>query len=648
MTTDSSRRDTFPVLLFRQARERGDRPAIRVKRRGIWKTTTWAMLGDEVRALAAGLSADGLRRGDRVALVAENRPRLVATMAAAQCLGAVVAPLHVDSPADELAAQLAAIEPTHVFAQDQEQVDKLLSLLPRVPSIRRIVFDEDRGMRHYAQAQLVGYDALIAGGKTVDAAAVQSEIDRGRAEEPAAIFCTTDASGRPRAVVHTHASLGERAAAGVALERLTAADVALAYLPPAWIGQHLFGYAQALVAGYCVACPESSETVLADLREIGPTWFFATPRLLRTLAASVTMRMEDAGRLKGALHARCMATAKRIGERRLAGAALSAGDRLAWAASDALILGPLRDVLGLARVRVAWTTGDAIDAELLGFFRSIGVNLKCMYGTAEAGFLVAAQADGAVDAASVGVPTPGVELRFTAQRELLVRSPGAFLEYRGDPDATGRARDEAGWLRTGDAGSLGDDGRLRILGRVSELETFANGSTFAPSRVEAALKASPYIREVAAFSTGAGACALVVVDPVTTARWADRRELAYSGYGELAALEKVGELIAEQVGRTNAELAQDPTHAASQVRRFAILHREPSAADGEVTRFGELRRARLLERFRPLVDAIGAGRASATIDTEVVHDDGRVTLVPVEIRILDARSIASIAMKKAA
>jgi long-chain acyl-CoA synthetase len=648
MTTDSSPRDTFPAMLFRQARERGDRPAIRVKRRGIWKTTTWAVLGDEVRSLAAGLSADGLRRGDRLALVAENRPRTVATMAAAQCLGAVVAPLHVDASDEELCALLAAIEPTHVFAQDQEQVDKLLSLLPRVPSIRRIVFDEDRGMRHYAQRQIVAYDALLDGGKSADAAAVQAEVDRGRADEPAAIFCTTDAGGRLRAVVHTHASLGERAAAGVALERLTEADVALAYLPPAWIGQHLFGYAQPLVAGYCVACPESSETVLSDLREIGPTWFIATPRMLRTLASSVTLRMQDSGRLKGALHARCMAAAKRIGERRLAGGALSTGERLAWAASDALILGPLRDVLGLARVRVAWATGDSIDAELLGFFRSIGVNLKRMYGTVEAGFLVAAQADGAVDASSVGEPTPGVELRFTAQRELLVRSPGTFLEYRGDPDATGRSRDDGGWLRTGDAGWLGDDGRLRILGRLSELETFANGATFAPSRVEAALKASPLVREALAFSTGAGACALVVVDPVTAARWADRSELAYSGYAELAALPEVGQLIAEHVARANAELAKDPMHAASQVRRFAILHREPSVADGEVTRFGELRRSRLLERFRPLADATAAGRPSATIDTEVVHDDGRVTFVPVEIRILDARSAASIPMKKAA
>lgn len=649
MRPDSPRLGTFPSLLFRHARERGDRPAIRVKRRGIWKTTHWSELADEVRAVAGALSAGGLQRGERVAFVAENRPHLFATMAAVQSLGGVVAPLPVDAPAEELAGLLAAIEPTHVFAQDQEQVDKLLSLLPRLSSIRRIVFDEDRGMRHYTQPQLVAYDALLARGREAGVAGgVEAAVEQGRADDPAAIFCAPDASGRLRAVVHTHASLIERATAGVALERLTDADVALAYLPPAWIGQHLFGYAQALVAGYCVACPESSETVLSDLREIGPTWFFATPRVLRTLTASATMRMEDAGGLKRALHARCMAVARRVGERRLAGGGLSGGDSLAWAAADALILGPLRDVLGLGRVRVAYTSGDSVDAELLGFFRSIGVNLKRMYGTPEAGFLVAAQSDQGVDGESVGVPLPGVEVRFTAQRELLVRSPGTFLEYLGDPEGTRQARDAEGWLRTGDAGFLGDDGRLRILGRLADLETLGNGATFAPARVEAALKASPYIREAVAFATAAGPCALVVVDPVTAAHWADRRELAYSGYGELAELEAVGGLVADHVARANAELARDAEHAASQVRRFAVLHREPNAADGEMTRFGEVRRARLLERFRPLVDAMAAGRASATIDTEVVHDDGRTTLVPVEIRILDARSVASIAMKKAA
>lgn len=649
MTPDSSRRDTFPMLLMRQARERGGRPAIRVKRRGIWKTTTWAALAEEVRGLAAALAADGLRRGDRLALVAENRPRLFATMAAAQCLGAVVAPLPVDASVEELAGLLAAVAPSHVFAQDQEQVDKLLSLLPRCPSIRTIVFDEDRGMRHYAQTQLVAYDALLSRGREAGSAAgVEAAIMQGRADEPAALFCATDATGRQRGVVHTHASLLERAAVGVALERLSEHDVTLAYLPPAWIGQFLFGYAQALVAGYCVACPESSETVLADLREIGPTWFFATPRVLRTLRASVALRMEDAGRVKRGLHARCMAVARRVGERRLAGVAISTAERLAWLVADTAILGPLRDVLGLGRVRIAYTAGDAIDAELLGFFRSIGVNLKHMYGSAEAGVLVAVHADGVLDGASVGVPAPGVSLRFSSQRELLVRSPGLFLEYRGEPEATRQAVDADGWLHTGDAGWLGDDGRLRILGRLAEIETFANGATFAPARVEVALKASLYIREAVAFSSGAGACALIVVDPVTCAHWADRRELAYSGNGELAELTEVGELIADQVALANAALARDPLHAASQVRRIAVLHREPSADDGEVSRFGEVRRARLLDRFRPLVEAILAGQASATIDTEVAHDDGRVTLVPVGIRILETRSVAPIAMKQAA
>ena len=611
---------TLQQLLLGHAVQRGGRPALREKKRGIWHTMSWSDLSQEALALAAGLAAHGLKRGAYIALVADNRPRLYVTMSAAHILGAIPVPLYQDATAEELVPAIQQSGATHVFAENQEQVDKLLLILPRCPTVRCIVYDADRGLRHYGQAELVSYAALLQQGRERIAGREEkmlAEAAQGSANDPAFLFFTSGTTGPAKGVVLTHAALIDRARAAAATEGLSETDVTMAYLPPGWIGQNLVSYVQPMVTGYCVCCPESSETMLADMREIGPTYFLAPPRVLEALLTQITMRIEDAGAFNRGLYRLCMATGSG-----------SSPNRLVTLLGEPLIYGPLRDVLGMSRIRVAYAAGDAVDPSLIAFFRGIGVNLKPLYGSTETGFFVAMQRNGATRPGTVGTAAEGVELAITPEREVLVRSAGMFSQYLGDASATDGIRAADGWVRTGDAGHIDEDGHLRIIDRMEYLGALSNGAAFAPRIIENRLKFSPYIREVAVFGDKRPfACALVDIDPTAVGRWADKRSITYTGYADLAARDEVYALIAERIAAVNTELARDPVLAASQIRRFAILPNELSADDGMLTRTGKLKRGTVAERFSPLIDAIYAGRP--------VHVDDNT-----EIQISDANPLA--------
>ena len=652
MPSDSASLDTFPKLLLHHASQRGSKPAIREKSRGIWQTLSWQQLADKVAAIAAALHADGFQRGGHLALIGDNRPRLYAAMCAAQWLGGVAVPLYQDAAADELANPLQAADVTHVYAEDQEQVDKLLEILPKCPHIKRIIYDEDRGMRHYAQPQLVSFVDFRKQGEAVLATrrdAVWAEAEMGRGSDAAAMFFTSGTTGQAKGVVLTHTALIDRARAAAEMEGLNDQDVAVAYLPPAWIGQNMFSYAQPMVVGYCICCPESPETMLADMREVGPTYFFAPPRVLESLLTDVTIRMEDASRVKRWLYAQAMTLASRVGAQVLAGESVAMGDRLAYQFYDVLIYGPLRDVLGMSRLRVAYTAGEAIGADLLMFFRSIGINLKQLYGSTETSVFVCVQPNGQVKPDTVGPAVKGVELKFTPQRELLIRSPGLFSEYHLNPEATRAAKDAEGWFHTGDAGYVGDDGHLRIIDRVKDVGALADGSLFAPKYLENKLKFFPYIKEAVAFGGGRDrVCMFVNIDLAAVGNWADRRNLAYTGYGDLATRKEVHGLIADCVAQANADLAREPTLAQSQIHRFLILHKELDADDGELTRTRKVRRGFIAERYQTLVDALYDGRKSVRIDAQVRYEDGRVGNVSADLTISDAKTFAPAQLKQAA
>jgi long-chain acyl-CoA synthetase len=637
--------DTFPRLLAHHAMVRGDRPAMREKDLGIWQTHTWSEVAIEVRSLACGLAAQGLMRGDHIAIIGANRPWVYWTIAAAQSIGAIPVGLYQDATAGELVYVFQNAEITHAVVEDQEQVDKVLEIKEQAGLIAHIFYDDPRGLRHYTQPELMGFEKLLEAGRAFDAAHpgfFDAEVARGKPSDAASMFYTSGTTGHPKGVVHTYAALLDRARAGCEMEGLTDAEEVLAYLPPAWIGQNIFSYAQALVAGFCVNCPEAAGTVTADMREIGPTYYFAPPRVYENLLTSVTIRMEDASRLKRGIFKFFMGVAERVGGRLLDGAPVGPGDRLLYWLGDLTTYGPLRNVLGMSRVRVAYTAGEAIGPDLFRFYRSLGINLKQLYGSTETAVFVCVQPDGQVSADSVGPPVAGVELKIADNGELMIKSPGLLREYYKNPAATAEVLTNDGWYHSGDAGIIDAHGHLRIIDRAKDVGRLANGAMFAPKYIENKLKFFPFIKEAVALGDRREMVgAFINIEMEAVGNWAEKRGIAYSGYVDLGSQPAVRDLIRDCIEKVNADLAQEEKLADSQIRRFIILHKELDADDGELTRTSKVRRGFISEKYGALVDALYGGRDEQYIETQVKFEDGRTGQVSATLKILDAKTFPS-------
>ena len=645
---------TFPQMMWAHAKQRPDAPALREKSFGIWQTTTWSQLGALVRHLACGLAEAGLKRGEHLVVIGENRPRLYAAMLAAQSLGAVPVPLYQDAVAAEFVFPINNAEVRFAIVEDQEQVDKLLESRTHCPQLARIWYDDPRGLRHYAEPGLASLDSLIEGGRSHDAAHAgfyDAQVAAGRPDDVAAMFFTSGTTGNPKGVVHTHFTLLDRAAAGQAFDKLTAAEEVLAYMPPAWIGQNIFSYAQWLACGYIVNCPESAATVMIDLKEIGPTYYFAPPRIFEGLLTSVTIRMEDASRLKQWLYKTCMAVARRVGPALMDGKPVPALERVRYRLGDWFIFGPLRNTLGFSRVRVAYTAGEAIGPDLFTFYRSIGINLKQLYGSTETAVFVCLQPDNQAKADTVGVPIDGVEIKVVDSGEILVRSPGLLKEYYKNPGATAEVLTGDGWYHTGDAGFIDAGGHLKIIDRAKDVGRIVggpnDGALFAPKYVENKLKFFPYIKEAVAFGDRRDrVCAFINIDFDAVGNWAEKRNMPYAGYADLASKPEVFNLLRECVEQVNADLAADDKLAGSQISRFLVLHKELDADDGELTRTRKVRRGHIADKYQLLIDALYGGKTEQFIETAVKFEDGRSGTVSATLKIVDVKTLP--ALKKAA
>ena len=645
---------TFPRLMLDHAKARPDAAALREKSYGIWQTTTWAQLATQVRQLACGLAEAGLKRDDHVVVVGDNRPRLYASMLAVQALGAVPIPLYQDAAGTEFVFPINNAEVGFAIVENQEQVDKLLEIRPQCPGLGRIWFDDPRGLRKYDAPGLASLDALIESGAarlTRDAGFFDAQVAQGQPQDVAAMFFTSGTTGNPKGVVHTHFSLLNRAKAGADFDHLTEREEVLAYMPPAWIGQNIFSYAQWLACGYIVNCPESAATVTIDLKEVGPTYYFAPPRIFEGLLTMVMIRMEDASAIKRKLFHACMAVARRVGPDILDGKPVGLLDRIKWALGDLAIYGPLRNSLGLSRVRVAYTAGEAIGPDLFSFYRSIGINLKQLYGSTETAVFVCLQPDHEAWSDTVGVPIAGVEIRLGATGEIQVKSPGLLKEYYKNPAATAEVLMADGWYHTGDAGFIDSHGHLKIIDRHKDVGRLLggpnDGALFAPKYVENKLKFFPYIKEAVAFGDQrATVCAFINIDVEAVGNWAERRNLAYAGYTDLAQKPEVYALIQDCIEQVNADLAQDTLLAGSQITRFLVLHKELDADDGEMTRTRKVKRGYIFEKYRVLVDALYGGKPEQFIETAVKFEDGRSGSVSATLKIIDAKTFP--AMKKAA
>jgi long-chain acyl-CoA synthetase len=648
--------DTFPKLLVRNAQVFGTRPAMRHKDLGIWQTWTWAEVLDIVRAYAVGLHRLGLKRGETIAIVGANRPRLYWSVMGAQMLGAIPVPVYADAVADELAYVLAHADVRFAAVEDQEQVDKIQSVMERVPRLELMLYDEKRGLRDYDHSRLHSMEDVIEEGrKALSDPTVASWLDReiaaGKGSDPSIILYTSGTTGASKGVLLTGERSINAASDTVAFDKLTEHDVSLAYLPLAWVGDHYLNYAQGLVSGFCTACPESSDTAMADLREIGPSFYFAPPRTLEVLLTRVTIRMEDAGFLKRKLFHYFVGVARKYGEHILNGQHVPLGGRLLYWLGDLLVYGPLKNVLGLSRVRVAYTAGEAIGPDLFAFYRSIGLNLKQLYGQTEAFLYLTAQPDGEIYSDTVGRTFPNVDIRIAENGEVLFKSPGMFAGYFKDDAKTAEVMTPDGYVKTGDAGYFDQKtGHLKIIDRAKDVGRLNDGTMFPPKYIENKLKFFPNIREVVAYGDKRDFVAVMLnIDLAAVGSWAERNNVIYGSYQELAGHPLVYDMLEKHVAEVNHSLAQDKMTAGAQIKRFLILHKELDPDDGEITRTLKVRRGFIEERYAPLIKALYDGSEEADISTEVTFEDGRKGVISARVKIRDMKTEPVVAaMGKAA
>ena len=632
--------DTIPKLLLDHAKKRADRPANRLKDLGIWQTWTWFDVAEEVRNLACGLAKIGFQRGDKLAVIGDNRPRLYWSMVAAQALGGIPVPLYQDSVAEEMVYVLENSDAKFAIVQNQEQTDKLLEIKDRLPHLEYICYEEPRGMHDYTQEFVFYYKDVQQTGRAFhdeNPDYFLYEVEQGQGSDISIFLYTSGTTGKPKGVVLTSDNLIITARNSIDFDNLTCDEEVLAYLPMAWVGDNIFSLAQAYVIGFCVNCPENPETVMTDLKEIGPTYYFAPPAIYETVLTKVMIRMEDASRIKRAMFNYFMELAKFVGIRILDGKHVSFLEKFLYSIGQILVYGPLRNNLGLSRTRLAYTAGEAIGPEIFEFFRSLGINIKQLYGQTEASVFICAQPDGQVKADTVGIAYPGVELRLADNSEVFYRSPGVFHSYYKNPESTAETKDAEGWVATGDAGFFDEDGHLKIIDRAKDVGLMNDDTMFAPKYIENKLKFFPFIKEAISFGHKKDyVSAFLCIDIEAVGNWAERHNLAFSGYTDLSAKSEVYNLLKECVETVNSDLARDEKLSGSQIKRFLLLHKELDADDGELTRTRKVRRRIVAEKYDVLIVALDDPKQThCEIEAEMTFEDGRTGIVRADLQILE-------------
>lgn len=642
--------NSIPALLARNVGSFGSLPAYREKEFGIWQSWTWAEVADEIQAMALGLLELGLNAGDHVAIIGRNRPHLYWSMVAAQKCGAIPVPLYQDAVAEEMAYVLEHCGARFVIAGDQEQVDKVIECQESVKTVDHLVYQDPRGLRKYDHERMTSMSDLIAKGRETSRQSELAERENALTyDDTCVMLYTSGTTGRPKGVVLSNRNIIEASKSSSEFDNLRQGEEILAYLPMAWVGDFIFSIGQAYWNGFCVNCPERPMTMSENLHEIGPSYFFAPPRYFEERITLMTIRMEDAGPFKRKMFRYFMDHAKNVGPKLLDGANVGAWDRLKYLIGNICVYGPVRNRAGMTNVRVAYTAGEAIGPEIFEFWRSLGINLKQLYGQTEASVFITNHPDSEVRSDTVGVPIPGVEIKIADDGEVFYRSPGTFVEYYKNPESTASTKDAEGWVATGDAGFIEEaSGHLRIIDRAKDVAKLATGQMFAPKYVENKLKFYPNILEAVVIGAGRDhCCAMINIDLTAVGNWAERNNIAYGSYQELAAHPEVYATVQSHIEEVNKSVAMDEMLNGCQIHRFLILHKELDADDGELTRTRKVRRAIINEKFGDLVGALYDGSSEIYTETEVTYEDGRKGKITATLEIRDAK-VHPIAAKMAA
>ncbi|WP_216211905.1 AMP-dependent synthetase/ligase [Amycolatopsis aidingensis] len=591
---------TLPARLLEQARERGNAPAIREKYRGYWREWTWAEYARRVAAVAAGLRELGVGPGTRVAIHAENRPEWVLADLAVQGLGGQSIGVYPTSPEIEVEYLLGHSRSTVLIAEDEEQLDKALAVRHRLPELRHLVLMDPRGVRVAEVPGLLTFAELERRGGGTDAlAAYADSVSTLDPSATAILVYTSGTTGPPKGAMISHANLV--ASAKVFVEALGAegGDEVLSYLPLCHIAERLISVVDAVWAGSVVNFGEGGDSFAADLRDIQPTVFLGVPRVWEKMLAGVQIRMADASPLKRGLYRLCLRHGRRIAARRMSGLRTLA-DRLTFAACDLLIFRPLREKLGMVRVRTAISGAAPIAPQVLEYLWAIGITVREGYGQTENTAICTLTPAADVRLGAVGVPLAGVELRIAEDGEILTRSAGVFQGYLDDSHATSSTIDSEGWLHTGDVGELDADGYLRITDRKKDIIITAGGKNVSPSEIENRLKVSPYLREAVVLGDRRKyLTALIGIERDTVGDWATRRGLAYTTYADLSGKPEVRDLVQSVVTEVNHELA-----AVEQIKRFRLIDKELDHEGGELTATQKVKRRAIAERFAEEIEAM--------------------------------------------
>jgi long-chain acyl-CoA synthetase len=610
---------TFPRRLAELAATRPTAIALQEKRYGIWHPISWAEYATRVRDFAHGLATLGVRRGEVVGVLGDNRPEWLFTELAAQCLGAAVVGVYPTSVGEEILHILELAEVRVIVAEDQEQVDKLIRLKDQLPWLEHVIYYDPHGLEQYREGYLAKFSDIEAAGRR-DAAArpgwIDGEIAAGQARDTAVICTTSGTTAQPKLALLSHENLLAMAAHLQQVDPLHRGQRYVSFLPFAWIGEQMLAVAGGLAHELTLAFPEDAATQRTDLREIGPDIMFSPPRIWEGMLSSVQVRIDDAGWIKRQVFGWAYRIGDAVAECRMRGLAPGPVLAAAYKIADAVGLRPVRDQLGLLRIQRCYTGGAPLSPDVFRFFHAIGVNLKQIYGQTEICGIAICHRDDDVRFHTVGTPLPDTELRIAGDGEILLRSPSVFSGYLNNPEATAKTIDRDGWLHTGDAGYLDGD-HLVVIDRRADVLTQPDGSRFSSAFIENKIKFSPYVEEAVTFPGARGICAIICLDPTTTGTWAEKARLAYTTYSDLASKAEVGELVAEEIARANADLPEP-----IRVRRFVLLHKQLDPDDDEITRTRKVRRHVVAQRYAEILAALERGDGAVAVQTTVRYQDG--------------------------